>query len=86
MIFLQNRWSHRRSVYWFDDGVDGFSRVPQSWRILYRTGDEWLPVEAPSAYATDKDKFNVGPVHSGEDPRACGMEVQLQKGYLFRGP
>ncbi len=67
------------SVYWYDDGVDGFSRVPHSWRILYRSGDEWIPVQPQTAYATDKDTFNVvrfTPVRT----RGLRMEVQLQKG------
>lgn len=46
------------SVYWFDDGPWGGCRVPVSWRLLYKNGDEWLPVENASAYGTAKDKFN----------------------------
>jgi hypothetical protein len=68
------------SVYWFDDGVDGFSRVPQSWQILYRDGDAWLPVETPTAYATEIDTFNVvkfKPVKTS----GLRLQVQLQKGY-----
>jgi hypothetical protein len=68
------------SVYWFDDGVDGFSRVPLSWQLLYKSGDAWLPVNAQTPYTTDTDKFNVvrfAPVKT----RGLRMQVQLQKGY-----
>ena len=31
-------------VYWVDDGENGACRPPKSWRVLWRSGDEWLPV------------------------------------------
>ena len=46
-------------VYWFDDTGRGEVRVPQSWRLLYKDGTEWKPVDAKSAYGTGKDKYNV---------------------------
>jgi uncharacterized protein len=45
-------------VYWFDDTGHGEVRVPASWRILYRDGDQWKPVEGTLPYATEKDKYN----------------------------
>jgi uncharacterized protein len=45
-------------VYWFDDTGDGEVRVPASWRILYRDGDQWKPVENASSYGVEKDKYN----------------------------
>jgi uncharacterized protein len=47
------------SVYWFDDTGHGEVRVPASWRILYRDGEEWKPVENGSPYATEKGKHNT---------------------------
>ncbi|MDE3250934.1 MAG: glycoside hydrolase family 127 protein, partial [Bacteroidota bacterium] len=46
------------SVYWFDDGPWGGCRVPASWILLYKKGDEWVPVENASGYGTKKDKYN----------------------------
>lgn len=46
------------SVYWFDDGPWGGCRVPASWILLYKKGDEWVPVENASGYGTSKDKYN----------------------------
>lgn len=68
------------AVYWYDDGVDGFSRVPQSWQIQYKSGDTWVPVNARTPYTTAKDAFNVvtfAPVKT----RGLRMLGQLQKGY-----
>jgi len=45
-------------VYWFDDTGRGQVRVPQSWRILYRDGEEWKPVENPGPYGVEKDRYN----------------------------
>jgi hypothetical protein len=32
--------------------------VPASWRILYRDGDTWKPVETSAPYAIEKDRDN----------------------------
>ncbi|MGI5230473.1 beta-L-arabinofuranosidase domain-containing protein [Actinoallomurus sp. CA-142502] len=45
-------------VYWFDDTGQGQCRVPVSWRLLYRDGDTWRPVEGASAYGTARDTYN----------------------------
>jgi DUF1680 family protein len=45
-------------LYWFDDTGTGQCRVPASWRLLYRDGDAWKPVEAAAAFGVEKDRFN----------------------------
>ena len=45
-------------VYWVDDTGRGEVRVPASWRILYKDGAEWKPVESTQAYTVDKDRYN----------------------------
>ncbi|MDR3717957.1 MAG: glycoside hydrolase family 127 protein [Bryobacteraceae bacterium] len=47
------------SVYWFDDTGAGECRVPKSWRVLYRDGAEWKPVENSQAYTSGKDRYNT---------------------------
>jgi hypothetical protein len=46
-------------VYWFDDTGRGQVRVPQTWRLLYRDGAEWKPVDAAGPYGTERNKYNV---------------------------
>jgi len=46
-------------LYWFDDTGRGGVRVPQSWRVLYKDGDEWKPVRASTPYGVAKDQFNT---------------------------
>jgi hypothetical protein len=43
-------------VYFVDD--ERFCRLPESWRILYRDGDTWKPVEVQGTYPVAKDQFN----------------------------
>jgi hypothetical protein len=45
-------------VYWFDDTGAGECRVPASWRVFYREGDQWKPVEAAQSYGVEKDRYN----------------------------
>ncbi len=65
------------SVYWFDDTGGGGCRVPASWRVLYKSGEEWLPVKAAGEYGVAKDAWNAvafAPVRT----TALRLEVQLQ--------
>jgi hypothetical protein len=32
--------------------------VPVSWRVLYKEGGEWKPIEAAGPYGVDKDRYN----------------------------
>ena len=65
-------------VYWYDDSPTGGGiRPPAAWRVLYRDGAEWKPVEAAGAYGVELDRFNrVGfkPVTAN----ALRLEVTLQ--------
>jgi uncharacterized protein len=33
--------------------------VPASWRLLYKDGNEWRPVEATGAFGVEKDGYNT---------------------------
>jgi DUF1680 family protein len=64
-------------VYWFDDTGRGQCRVPQSWKLLYKDGAQWKPMENPSEYGIKKDAYNrvtFAPVETS----ALRIEVQLQ--------
>jgi hypothetical protein len=45
-------------VYWFDDTGRGEVRVPRAWRILYKDGGDWKPVEEQGPYGVEKDTYN----------------------------
>jgi len=65
------------SVYWFDDTGAGQCRVPESWRLLYRAGNEWKPVENASEYGTKRNTFNTVNFKPVETT-GLRLEVQLQ--------
>ena len=45
-------------LYWFDDTGRGEVRVPVSWRLLYKDGNDWKPVENATEYGVAKDRYN----------------------------
>ena len=50
---------HNVQVYWLDfDQYDGNFRVPESWTLYYKEGDEWKPVETTESYNVKKDCYN----------------------------
>jgi uncharacterized protein len=44
-------------VYWFDDTGRGACRLPASWRIEYREGEDWKPIAASTEYPVKKDAW-----------------------------
>ena len=68
-------------VYWFDDTRSGGGcRVPASWRLLYRVGNEWKEIQPSNPYGVSPDRFNVvqfAPVRSS----VFRLEAKLQ--YVF---
>lgn len=66
-------------VFWFDDTGSGGVKVPAGWRLLYKDGDQWRPVENTAPYAVAIDKYNVvtfKPVTTS----AVRLEVTAQPG------
>jgi hypothetical protein len=64
-------------VYWFDDTGRGGVRVPASWRVLYKVGDQWRPVANRTPYGLELNKYNVTaftPVTTG----ALRLEITAQ--------
>ncbi|MGO9109933.1 MAG: beta-L-arabinofuranosidase domain-containing protein [Thermoguttaceae bacterium] len=68
-------------VFWFADRpLNGGCDLPQSWRLLYRTGNGWTPVKNPSDYGLAADRFNevtFTPVTAA----GLRLEVQLKPGW-----
>lgn len=46
------------SLYWFDDTGHGGVRVPASWKLLYKDGEQWKPVQATSDYGLERNRYN----------------------------
>jgi hypothetical protein len=64
------------SIYWFDDGPDGGCRIPASWKLFYKDGNNWVPVKNLTPFEVSKDKYNIikfEPVKT----KALRLEVKL---------
>lgn len=67
-------------IYWFDDTGRGECRLPASWRLFYKDGDQWKPVTDPSPFGCEIDRFN----RTTFDPvttEGLRLEVQLPENF-----
>lgn len=69
-------------IYWFDDTGSGECRVPQSWRILYRVGNDWKPVYTTDIYGVEKDRYNQVIF---ETVRTAAIRLEIQSQPDFAG-
>lgn len=67
-------------VYWLDDTGHGECKVPQSWRLLYKDGNEWRPVVDSNGYATELDMYNRT-AFTQVTTSAVRLEIQMQRGW-----
>ncbi|MDR2754791.1 MAG: glycoside hydrolase family 127 protein, partial [Planctomycetaceae bacterium] len=67
----------KSSVYWFDDTGNGGCRVPKSWTLSYRDGDQWQPVKTTETFGVEKDKYNTVQFDTVET-RGLRLDIQLQ--------
>jgi DUF1680 family protein len=68
------------AIYWFDDTGVGGCRIPKSWELLYKDGNNFKPVSNTDSYGAEKDKFNnvkFNPVET----KALRLEVRLQQDF-----
>jgi hypothetical protein len=66
------------SVYWFDDTGRGECRVPKSWTLSYRSGEQWIPVKTTEAFGVAKDRYNTVKFESVETT-GLRLDIQLQE-------
>jgi uncharacterized protein len=59
MTFAKPSTVSQTEIYWFDDEANrGGVRVPALWKLLYKDGEEWKPVETSDPLGTAKDAWN----------------------------
>ena len=69
-------------VYWFDDTGHGGCRVPKSWRVMGKVGDQWIPIPTITEPGVLKNQFNsvqIGPI------QVTGLRLQVQLQPNFSG-
>jgi DUF1680 family protein len=59
MAFAKPSTISETQVYWFDDTGRGGVRVPKTWRLLYKEGNDWKPVETTGDYGVARDAYNT---------------------------
>ena len=59
MTFAKASTVSTSDIYWFDDEPGGGVRVPASWRLLYKDGSEWKPVQTADELGVAKDGWNT---------------------------
>src|SRR5262249_6184273 len=67
-------------LYWFDDAQRGGVRVPGSWRIVYKDGSDWKPVDYSGTWGVEKDKYN-SVIFKPVTTTALRLEVNFQKSF-----
>ena len=75
--FAQPATVSEAALYWYDDSGEGECRVPHSWRLLYKEGELWRPVQTSAPYTVKTDTYNrvsFKPVKT----TAMRLEVTLQ--------
>ena len=65
-------------VYWYDDRKG--CRLPASWRVLYKSGEDWTEVTQPSGYGIRRDGYNRTDFKPVET-EAVRLEVRLRPGF-----
>jgi DUF1680 family protein len=58
MTFAKPSPVSQSEIYWFDDTGRGGVRVPASWKLLYKDGDQWRPVDTSDPHGVAKDAWN----------------------------
>lgn len=56
------------------------SRVPASWRLLYKSGDRWLPVESAGVFGVERNAWNAVAFTPVTTP-ALRIELAMQAGF-----
>jgi DUF1680 family protein len=59
MAFKAPATVSRSEIYWFDDTGRGGVRVPASWKLLYKDGDQWKPVETTETFGVARNAWNT---------------------------
>jgi uncharacterized protein len=80
MTFAKPSTLSSTEIYWFDDTGRGGVRVPASWRLLYKSGDRWLPVETAGPFGIARNAWNAlsfAPVTT----TGLRIELAMQQGF-----
>lgn len=79
--FKNTRKISTSEIYWFDDEqIGGGCRIPVSYRILYKQGENWKPVPNLEKIIPEKDRYQKI-VFPSLETKGIKIEMNLQSGY-----
>jgi hypothetical protein len=79
MEFEQPEEVSGMKIFWFDDlDLNAGCRIPKSYRVLYKSGNSWLPVKPTNGYMNKRDQYNNIPIEKIKTT-ALKLEMQLEK-------
>ena len=67
------------AVYWFHE-TEGNCKLPASWRLLYRDGEQWKEVPSPTTAPPARDQWN-SMTFDRVKTTALRIEAQLRPGF-----
>jgi DUF1680 family protein len=70
----------KTKIYWYDDGPEGGCKIPDTWEILYLSGNMWESVKPLTPYKVTKDGWDslvFNPVKAS----AIKIKVKLNKDF-----
>jgi DUF1680 family protein len=67
-------------IYWFDDGPNGGCRIPKTWKLMYKKGDQWKEISMHGNYPVSKDEFNTTEISSVKT-KSMRLYVELQSNF-----
>ena len=78
--FEQKELVSEVEVYWLNfEHYDGNFRVPESWKLYYKEGENWIEVQTDENYTVNEDRYNTlkfKPIETS----ALKIVAKLQKG------
>ncbi len=80
MTFAAPATVSQSQIYWFDDTGRGGVRVPGAWKLLYKSGESWLPVRTQDQFGVATNGWNTltfSPVTTS----ALRLEISMQSGF-----
>lgn len=79
MDFEEEERVRSMRIFWFDDkDINAGCRIPKSYKVFYKKGNNWKPVEPASGYPNERDQFNFIPINP-VTTKALKLVMNLEK-------
>ena len=81
MEFEKEEYIKAMKIFWFDDkDINAGCRIPKSYKVYYKSGNRWVPVQAAFGYPNERDQFNFIPIQPVKT-RALKLQMELEEDF-----